>query len=130
MQKILGIIVGVSLLILISWFTWRVYTMTSQPGLKLKDKVFTVVNCEQPRDEYASMACPYLYCNKALLESGEIPENASISRTPATGTPAAKTASIEGVISYTTKEKVPVRQHFQCQMQGDQVIDYKIFAVE
>ena len=123
MQKTLAIIVGVSLFILISWFTLRVYTMTSQPGLKLQDNVYTVVNCEQPRDEHASMACPYLYCNKALLESGEIPENANIRR-------ATNTDSIEGVISYTTKENVPVRQRFQCQMQGDQVIDYKIFTVE
>lgn len=128
MNRILAIVVGVSLLILISWFTLRVYTMTSQPGLKLKDKVFTVVNCKQPRDEHASMACPYLYCNKALLESGDIPENANISRSP--GTPATDTASIDGVISYATKENVPVRQRFQCQMQGDQVIDYKIFAAE
>jgi hypothetical protein len=104
--------------------------MTSQPGLKLKDNLFTVVNCEQPRDEHASVACPYLYCNKALLESGEIPENASISRSPGTTSPATNTASIDGVISYATKESVPVRQRFQCQMQGDQVIDYKIFAVE
>lgn len=128
MQKTLAIVVGVSLLILISWFTWRVYTMTSQPGLKLKEKVFTVVNCEQPRDEHASMACPYLYCNKALLESGDIPENANISRSPAT--PATNTSNIDGVISYTTRENVPVRQRFQCQMQGDRVIEYKIFAVE
>jgi hypothetical protein len=129
-QKTLAIVIGVSLLILISWFTLRVYTMTSQPGLKLKDNVYTVVNCEQPRDELAGVACPYLYCNKALLESGEIPENASISRLPGTGSAATNTVSIDGMISYTTKENVPVRQHFQCQMQGDQVLDYKIFAIE
>jgi hypothetical protein len=99
--------------------------MTSQPGLKLKDNVYIVVNCEQPRDTHASVACPYLYCNKALLESGEIPENASISRSSDTSQ-----SAIDGVIRYTTKENIPVRRQFQCQMQGDKVIDYKILAVE
>ncbi len=127
MQKILGTIVGISLFILISWFSIKLYTFTSQPGLKLQGKVFTVVNCEQPRDEYAIMACPYLYCNKALLESGEFPENASINRTTGTDT---SMSSINGEIRYTTKESIPIRLNFQCQMQGDKVIDYKILAIK
>lgn len=127
MQKILGTTIGVSLFILISWFGIKLYTFTSQPGLKLQDKIFTVVNCEQPRDEQASMACPYLYCNKALLESGEIPENANINRTAKTE---ASMNNIKGEIRYTTKENVPIRQDFQCKMQGDKVIGYKILAIK
>lgn len=127
MHKILGAVIGISLFILISWFSIRLYTFTSQPGLKLQDNVYTVVNCEQPRDEHAIMACPYLYCNKALLESGEIPENASINRT--TGAEAS-TTNIDGEIHYTTKGNMPIRQNFQCQMQGDQLISYKILAIE
>lgn len=125
MHKILGTIIGVSLFILISWFSLRLYQVTSQPGLKLKDNLYTVVNCEQPRDEHASMACPYLYCNKALLESGDIPENANISRSQTSST-----SSIEGIISYTTRENIPVTKRFQCQMQGDKVGNYTILAIE
>lgn len=121
MNKILGTVLGISLLILISWFTLRVYTMTSLPGLKLKDDVYTVVNCEPPRDEHARLACPYLYCNKALLESGEIPANANISRAPGT-----TLNRFDGVISYTTKEHVDVRRRFQCDMQGDEVLGYQV----
>lgn len=130
MHKILGTIIGISLLILISWFSLRLYKVTSQPALKLKDNVYSIVNCEQPREGHASMVCPYLYCNKALLESGKIPENARISRSPGTAQPASKPGSIDGVITYTTLENVPVRQRFQCQMQGDKVIDYQILADE
>lgn len=129
MHKTLGTIIGIALLILISWFSLRLYQVMSQPGLKLKDNVYSVVNCEQPRDEHAAMACPYLYCNKALLESGEIPENASISRSPEAQPPVGNN-NIDGLIRYTTKENVPVRQRFQCQMQGDTVIGYKILAIE
>ena len=127
MQKILGTTIGISLFILISWFGIKFYTFTSQPALKLQDKVFTVMNCEQPRDEQASMACPYLYCNKTLLESGKFPENANIIRSTGKG---ASQNSINGEIRYTTKENVPIRQDFQCQMQGDKVIDYKILAIK
>lgn len=125
MHRILGTLVGISLLILISWFSMRLYTVTSQPALKLNDKVFTIINCEQPRDEHAQSACPYLYCNKALLESGEIPENAGISRSVTSSA-----TNIEGIISYTTKDNINIRQGFQCKMQGDKVIDYKILAIE
>lgn len=130
MHKTLGIITGISLLILISWFGWRLYQITSQPALKLENKVYTVVNCEQPRDGLASMICPYLYCNKALLESGKIPETARISRSTYTPPSATGSARIDGLISYSTKENTPVRQRFQCHMQGDKVADYNILAIE
>lgn len=130
MHKTLGIITGVSLLILISWFSWRLYQITSQPALKLENKTYSVVNCEQPRDEHASMICPYLHCNKALLESGEIPENARISRSTNTPPSASGTTRIDGLISYSTTENKPIQKRFECNMLGDKLIDYHILAVE
>lgn len=130
MHKTLGIITGISLLILISWFSWRLYQITSQPALKLENKSYSVVNCEQPRDEHASMICPYLYCNKALLESGKIPETARISRSADVPPSAAASTRIDGLISYSTKENIPAQQRFQCYMQGDNVSDYNILDIE
>ena len=94
----------------------------------MKDNIYTVVNCESPRDEHANMACPYLYCNKALLESGQIPINAKISRSHNKN--ADNKNNINGVIRYSNEKNMTQQHSFQCQMQNDTVIDYKTLPIK
>lgn len=128
MKKIIGIIIALILIGFIVRLQMNQHEYDTTPRIANVNGIITISNCDNPRDDNAEIACPHLYCEKAVYETGLINGKYRLVSVEDRYNGDTKVAVITGKVEYKNTTTSNTLTRYMCIIKDNIIINTEVMS--